>query len=132
MQKVPESEMAVAMSWVLKEKATWNAHLRETYQKDHVLKTAYEALELKEKDATAKWKSERKTRELSGEEIQKKCALEPEARKEHAKLVSSLEKYSFQVADMEAELATLRALLKSKQDQLDVALADVETKGNLR
>jgi len=48
MQKVPESEMAVAMNWVLKEKATWNAHLRETYQKYHLLRTAFEALELKQ------------------------------------------------------------------------------------
>jgi len=48
MQKVPESEMAVAMNWVLKEKATWNAHLRETYQKYHLLRTAFEVLELKQ------------------------------------------------------------------------------------
>lgn len=61
LDKVPEEEMAMAIQWVLKEKAAWNAHLRETYQKYQVLKIAYEALDQKEKDATANWKRERES-----------------------------------------------------------------------
>ena len=90
----------------------------ETYVKYHALKTAYEALDQKEK--------------VSKEKLAHISAVKIKDIELFSSLEEKLKIKSFHITDLEANLASARALLASTQEQLQVALSDVECKEALR